>query len=328
MPDGWAPFAEHINGVSKYTPGGQNKVGICSHTAAGFYTTLRNRDFWNNAGYSVHFAIARDGRICQLVNIFDRAWGQGRLGPVVSWAPFNAMGRRNPNEYLISIEHEDWVLENGVAKPVPGPVWTSAQFDASIKVQDWCIEEFQRVRNHDLLTFDKESICGHYMFDGVNRANCPGQPWANDYRDSIYQTLVNDGVAHPPIGAEGNGGEFDTMNAWNSYATKGMFANIGSGPVKLEPGVKQNIWARFDFDLPPTAKKIRVELALLKGYAVIMSEREGKIDQCRVGWGVPIGQSSYGWFDVDLDNEGWFNIGALDEKNPVEIVFMHCIGWW
>ena len=189
MPLGWAPFAERIDGVYMYTPGGENKVGICSHTAGGYYRTMLDIDFWNiSAKCSVHFAISRKGEIAQLVNIFDRAWGQGRLNQP-SWPPYPQMNYRNPNEYLISIEHEDAETING--QTVFFGSWTQAQYDASLKVHKWCREEIAYVKGVEMLRFDMDSMAGHYMFDAINRANCPPAKWKNEYRQGIYTSLIN-----------------------------------------------------------------------------------------------------------------------------------------
>lgn len=184
MATGWYPGAEVIPGVVSYSPGGEPKVGFCDHAAGGFYNTLRRASFWNSAGYSVHFGVSRLGQVCQLVNIFDRAWGQGRLGPIITWLPYNTMDRRNPNEYLISIEHEDWVVENGVAHGVPGSQWTEEEYQATLALKQWCIEQITSVSR-----FARNSLASHHMFDGVNRVNCAGSYWRNEYHDRQWLDL-------------------------------------------------------------------------------------------------------------------------------------------
>lgn len=184
MATGWYPGAEVISGVVSYSPGGEPKVGFCDHAAGGFYNTLRRASFWNSAGYSVHFGVSRQGQVCQLVNIFDRAWGQGRLSPIVTWPPYNAMSRRNPNEYLISIEHEDWVVEGGVAHAVPGSQWTPEEYQATLQLKQWCLQEMASV-----LKFEYDSLASHHMFDSVNRANCAGFYWRNEYHNNQWSVL-------------------------------------------------------------------------------------------------------------------------------------------
>lgn len=188
MPDGWCPFAERIVGVRSFTPGGSPRVGFCDHTAGGFYSTLRNAGFWNTAGVSVHFSISRAGEICQTVSIFDTAFAQGRLGPRVSWPPYAAMGFANPNTYLISTEHEDAYKDGGITHY--SSVWTPAMYAADIRLKRWCVEEVLRVQGVNLLRFGIDSLAGHHMFDAVDRANCPGAPWRNEYRDLLYRDLT------------------------------------------------------------------------------------------------------------------------------------------
>lgn len=187
--NGECPFAEQIRGVTSFSSGAIDRVGFCDHTAGGFMQTMRNPGFWNGAGVSTHFAVGRDGSIIQMVNIFDTAFAQGRLGPVVAWPPYAAMNRGNPNGYLISTEHEDAETVNGQTVFVPGAAWTEAQFNADLRLKRWCVEEVARA-GVDLMRFGIDSLTGHYMFDGVNRANCPGPSWKNEYRQRLYNGLT------------------------------------------------------------------------------------------------------------------------------------------
>lgn len=190
--DGWAPFAEQMSrAVLNYDRGNLARVGFCDHTAGGFYRTLTDPSFWEGAGVLVHFAIARDGRIAQLCNIFDSPYAQGRLGPTVTWPPYDLMNRRNPNGYLISTEHEDAETVDGRTVFVPNAAWTPEQYAADLKVKRWCVEEVYRVTGANLLRFGIESLAGHHMFDSVNRAQCPGPAWRNEYRQRLYDDLTN-----------------------------------------------------------------------------------------------------------------------------------------
>lgn len=179
MTDGVCPFAEQIPGVTTFTAGGDVRVGFCDHTASGYYSTLQSPAFWNGQDVSAHFAIAKDGRICQLVNLFDTAWAQGLLGPTVIWPPFVDMGRLNPNRYLISIEHEDETELN--------MVWPVAMYQADLKLKRWCADEVKRVQGFNLLRFGLDSLAGHFMFDQVNRLHCPGAGWP---REQLYADLT------------------------------------------------------------------------------------------------------------------------------------------
>lgn len=190
MPDGICPFADWRPPFTKvYSTGSINRVGFCDHTAGGFYTTLASRTFWDNQGYSVHFGIGRKGEICQIVNIFDRAWGQGRLGSPVSWPPYSMMNFVNPNEYLISIEHEDAITVNSQTVFIPNSEWTEEQYLADLAVKRWCMEEILRVTGEDILTFGIDSLAGHHMFDPQGRYFCPGKFWREQYRERLYSDL-------------------------------------------------------------------------------------------------------------------------------------------
>ena len=185
---GWCSFAEQIEGVTAFSVNPITPVGFCDHTAGGFLSTMRRASFWNGSGHSVHFAIGRDGVIIQIVNIFETAWAQGALGPVVTWPPYTEMGRANPNSYLISTEHEDAETVNRKTRFIPGSEWTQAQYDADLRVKRWCVEECAHA-GFDALQFGLDSLAGHHLFDGVNRPECPGRFWRDEYRARLFHDL-------------------------------------------------------------------------------------------------------------------------------------------
>ena len=198
MPDGICPFAQQIAGVTTFDHGFVDRVGFCDHAANGFFSRMCEVDFWLGQGTSVHFAISRNGEIAQFVNIFDTAFAQGRLGPTVAWPRFAEMSSRNPNGYLISTEHEDAIRVNGVTQFIPGSEWTPAQYDADLRLKRWCIEEVRRVQNKDIMRFGIDSLVGHHMFDGVDRADCPGRFWRDSYRARLFADLTGAPVAAAP----------------------------------------------------------------------------------------------------------------------------------
>lgn len=204
--DGICPFARQVKGVESFATGYVDRVGFCDHTAQGFFGTLVNPTFWNDGGTSVHFAISRDGEIAQIVNIFDTAFAQGRLGPTVSWPRFQDIGRRNPNGFLISTEHEDYTLVNGKPTAVVGSEWTEAQYAADLRVKRWCVEEARRVAGKNLLTFGLDSLAGHHMFDAVDRAECPGRFWRDLYRARLFADLQEAPMPRRFIAGDANGG--------------------------------------------------------------------------------------------------------------------------
>jgi hypothetical protein len=317
VPDGIYPLAEFIKGVKSFNPGGLPKVGFCDHTAVGFYGTLREAAFWNNEGnffdprrgpLSVHFGIARDGRVCQMVNIFDRANGQGRLGPQVTWPPFTEMGHRNPNEYLISTEHEDAIRVPG-GDPLFVTTWTPEMYEADLKLKRWCIEEVRRVHNVDLLRFGIDSLSGHHMFDNKDRAECPGVTWRNEYRARLFADLREDEV-------------YRQLDAWS-------LENF-----KIEGGGRARINARQVFGVPAEARRIRLELMLEKGYCVVLHGDTGA-QAGRAGWGFGrderagpfVDQASYFAVEVCLNAAGEFELFAEDRRRPVDFFIIHCTAW-
>lgn len=186
---GWCPFAEQVEGVTSFDNRALQPVGFCDHTAGGFYSTMQSAAFWNGAGVSTHFATARDGRVCQMVNIFQIAFAQGRVGPVVTWPHWRELGSPSPNLLFISTEHEDAETVNGQTQFISGSEWTQEQYDADLRLKDWCRNEYAQ-RGTDLLKYGIESLTGHHMFDGVNRAECPGRFWRTEYRERLFNDLT------------------------------------------------------------------------------------------------------------------------------------------
>lgn len=202
MTDGVCPFAEQIKGGLDKAPnagGFYDMVGICDHAAGGFYGTLMDPGFWQSTGVSVNFAIARDGRIGQILNLFTAPYGQGRdqdgrsIDPSsrgISWPHWAEMGKRNPNVFMVAVEHEDYVSIGGVSRQVTGSEWTLDQYNADLRLKRWMVDEVKRVQGRNLLRFGIDSLADHHMFDPVNRANCAGPFWRNNYRAQLYADLT------------------------------------------------------------------------------------------------------------------------------------------
>lgn len=303
--DGICPFAEWVPGVTAFSVpvGVIQRAGYCDHTAGGFFTTLETAGFWNTSRHSVHFAIGRRGQIAQLVNIFDTAWAQGQdaLGgevgpnsPGVSWPPFAKMGRRNPNEYLISTEHEDAEIADGATHFVPGSEWTPAQYIADLHVKQWCVGEVRRVTSQDLLRFGIDSLAGHHMFDPVNRKECPGRFWRDQYRASLYAALT---------------GEEPRMIRHNSICTKYQGATDPGGGIHIKP-------SEFDSPPPLSARMLRLELYLTNA-PFIVTDGDGRYAG-QVGWD----GGRYGLLDVDV-TAGEFTLAGKGVLAQIGIV-----GYW
>lgn len=280
MANGICPFARQVYGVTTFSPGNGGRVGFCDHAAGGFFGTMLSSAFWNGAGTSVHFAISRDGEVAQLVNIFDTAFAQGRLGPSVTWPPYAAMGSSNPNGYLISTEHEDWTLVNGKATAVPGSQWTAAEYAADLKVKRWAIDEVKRVTGENLMRFGLDSLAGHFMFDGVNRRECPGLYWTQDYRQRLFNDLTS------------------------TQTTEEIMPRFNAVAPRLQKAQTPQVVQLTDFDQPlPSCKRLKVEVYLNSG-RVILTDSDGRYAG-RVGWD----GSRYGVVDVDVSG-GNFTING------------------
>lgn len=320
MPDGICPFAQVKLVDANYATGYIDRVGFCDHAAGGFYTTLTDPNFWKGAGVLVHFAIGRKAnQITQLCNIFNSPFAQGRLGPTVSWPyydnPNKPYRRANPNYLLISTEHEDWELVNGVARAIPGSQWTPEQYESSLRVKEWCIEEVRRVKGLDLMQYEIDSLTGHYMFDSVNRANCPGLYWARDYRQNLYLDIDGEDEMYVPH---------------NTWATKGIWGGQG---LKIAPGATIELNAQYDFDIPENAIGADIEFMAKTGYTIV--KHGNGYDAGRVGWGVPIGNASLAHFRVNFTAQSsqgipgrWFKMFAEDVANPPEFYSAHCTGYY
>lgn len=267
MTDGVCPFAEWIPGVQSFTSGNGGRVGFCDHTAGGFMSTMRRADFWNSAGVSTHFAIGRDGTIIQMVNIFNTAFAQGRLGPTVTWLPYEAMGRENPNSFLISTEHEDAEIVDGRTRFIPGSEWTPEQYEADLRVKRWCVEDVRRVMGADLLRFGIDSLAGHHMFDGVNRAECPGRFWRNEYRARLFADLTGGGdeVYVPYIAAA----QWFENRRWDNPTPPGQFWTMQ---------------ATSDLSLPPDAQDVLLAV-YLNGGELTFFHGGTAVEAGVAGWG-------------------------------------------
>jgi hypothetical protein len=312
LPDGICPFAEFVPGVLGQGPAQTTFVGFCDHTAGGFLSTMRRASFWNDPNgdgsgadkVSTHFAVGRGGEVVQMVNIFQQAWAQGRDGrrepvgptsPNITFAPFAEMGMRNPNTYLISTEHEDAITVNDRTVFVKDSEWTPEQYAADLKLKRWCVEEVKRVTGQDLLRFGIDSLAGHHMFDPVNRKECPGKKWRDEYRARLFHDLTE---------------EDDIMKVLTGFA-----------PFWNQQTVlpEQTMLVRVDFpNLPPEAKMVRLEVFLLEG--MLLFHHGGGEYAGQVGFGD--GDRAYGFVDVSIGN------GEIKLAGPAKTERIGVLGWW
>lgn len=166
LPD-WCPFAtvKPIQNNFNIGRSGGTAQLIVNHITAGYgglYGWFNNP----NAKASTHLWISREGELEQYVKFGDMAWANGRLANPDIFVPLIKLcvdKGYNPNDLSISIEHEG----------MPGDEFTPKQIAMSIRVHEWLFATFSIPR-------DRQHVLGHYQFDNVTRAGCPGAkfPWA------------------------------------------------------------------------------------------------------------------------------------------------------
>jgi N-acetyl-anhydromuramyl-L-alanine amidase AmpD len=125
--------------------------------------TLPGTDQWFQTGsqaagdpVSAHYGVGRNGEIHKYVLTTKAAWHAGRVNSPTA-ALYDKMGKINPNLYTVGIEHEGhW--KDGL---------TEAQYQATLWLQRQIIKAWG-------IPVDREHILGHYEFDSINRARCPG----------------------------------------------------------------------------------------------------------------------------------------------------------
>jgi len=314
--DGICPFATDYVDYTKmvgWQQGCSLRVGFCDHTAGGWYETMLRPGFWNDPNgdgtpsdaVSIHFAIARDGRIAQVLNIFDTAFAQGRTNNPITW-PYYTTYNTNPNNLFISTEHEDYERVNGVSRYVTG--WTEAQYNSDLRVKKWCIEECLRVKNWEIMRHDIDSLTGHFMFDPVNRPNCPGSWWP---RQRLYNDLV------------GGADLFVPYNAWPAYIQG----------LKIPAGQEAwiNIFADFKF---PQAKSYQIEFLVRKGFVEVY-HGSGLIAK-RMGWtekSKPYSDEAHviptdtNFVGSGINGAGWIKFKAGPAED-VEFEGASALGYW
>lgn len=153
---------------------------ICNHICEGTYSGSISWLCNTASGASSHFVVAKDGRICQLVDLTDGSWCNGTstngsnldyrkstLGIVKSRAT-------NANYYTFSIEHEGY---SGQAMP-------EAQYQATLWLHRYLIAEAKRLYGVTI-PIDREHIVGHYQINPITKPNCPGTGFP-------FDRLIND----------------------------------------------------------------------------------------------------------------------------------------
>lgn len=168
---------------------------IVNHITEGSYDGSINWLCNPRSQASAHFVVAKDGRITQLVELTDGAWGNGTSkNPLKKYhyskSTLKSVRDRktNANYYTISIEHEG-IWANGKGKLTP------AQLQATIELHKYIIAEVKRIYGVDI-PIDREHIVGHYQITPITKPLCPG---VNFQWDELIKALspVEKKVAEP-----------------------------------------------------------------------------------------------------------------------------------
>lgn len=310
MTDGVCPFAVWKPVPSNiYGHGSINRVAFCDHTAGGFFTTLSDNAFWIRLGYCPHFSTGRKGQLQQHVNIFDRAWAQGRdangdsvgpWSPGITWPGFDDMHQVNPNEYMISTEHEDAILVDDQVVFVPGSRWTPEQYAIDLRCKRWSVAEVRRVTGQNLLTFGLDSLAGHHMFDPVSRASCPGRVWRDEYRAQLYDDLQEETPLTP----------HNVVATWFNERT-------------IDAGGPYRLTARSDFGLPADAKRVRFGVYLSAGPGYLRFFNASGDEAEPAGWGLT---PQYSTVEATMRDDG--SIAFQVEDGRVRIAVLRSLGYW
>ncbi len=165
--------------IQKTTPN-QNKgrnghkpqLIVCHKTDGSFngaVTWLCNPD----SKASTHFVVAKDGRVAQLVDIQNTAWGNGTKvestdSRYYKNSTVNIVKNNggNANNYSISIEFESLKNESGEL--------TDLQFKAGVELVKHIVSEVKRLYNYEI-NVNAETLVGHCNVTPKWKPNCPGK---------------------------------------------------------------------------------------------------------------------------------------------------------
>lgn len=150
--------------------GGLRFEAVVLHIAGG---AMAGIDAWFNdarARASAHFAVGRDGRIHQYVQLTDRAFAHGVIEQGYTARLIDANRRAdgtplNPNDWAVGIEHEGR----------SGDVVTPAQWSASTRLCAWLFaSEILPHASATGATIDRDHVLRHADISPQTRAHCPG----------------------------------------------------------------------------------------------------------------------------------------------------------
>ena len=137
---------------------GKKILAIVNHITAGLMPGTLSWMQNPAAKVSAHYLVTKTGKIYQLVDEEDTAFGAGIVNKP-DWILYDGT---NPNFYTLSIEHE----------ALAGEALTDIQYQATLWLHRKIISQWGMPADHN-------HIIGHYRLDSVNRKNDPGPqfPW-------------------------------------------------------------------------------------------------------------------------------------------------------
>lgn len=145
-----------LTGGDNYRVGRREDVaGIADHVTEGTAASVIS---WFNtpaADVSSHYMVKKDGGIIQFVDEGDEAWAQGRVHGATAKLVLARPGK-NPNSYLISIEHEG----SGNADLTDAQRTASAELHADIALRH-------------KFPLDRDHVIGHH--EVYDLKSCPGK---------------------------------------------------------------------------------------------------------------------------------------------------------
>ncbi len=191
---------------------GEKPILIVNHIIEGSYEGAISWFQNPESGVSSHFAVSRDGRIAQFVELTDAAWANGTNNNPHSSIYHGAsklesvrQNLENANRYTVSIEHE------GVYQTSHGAL-TEAQYKATLWLHRHIIEEVKRIYGN-AIPIDREHIVGHVDITPIAKPFCPGEkfpferlikdlgqtkdgisPWAKEAHEWVKEQGISDGT--------------------------------------------------------------------------------------------------------------------------------------
>jgi len=197
---------------------------VIHKTASGAQTTATAiaHYFATNVGMtSSHFIVGKDGSVIQCVSLSDGAAANCCISE-----NYNSYWQQSIDKYsnlnlcTISIEHEDWTIDN--SDPMP-----QAQIDASNKLILWLCQRYK---------IGTARIWGHSSIDPINRSHCPGPSFSFYQLDNfIHKELATDYILQSAI------------DTWNS--TTHLF---GGTPPRRDTGIAEAWFRQYRHaPLPP-----------------------------------------------------------------------------